>query len=87
MDLDAAVVINEPQLAKAVHKEADAGTGGADHLCESFLSDGRKKFRRFSGLTVIGHQKEEPRQTLFAGIEELIDKIFLSSDAASQEVR
>src|ERR1035437_3634132 len=29
---DAAVVFDEAELAKAIHEEADAGAGGADHL-------------------------------------------------------
>jgi hypothetical protein len=32
MDLDAAVVAHETELAKAVHKEADTGTCSADHI-------------------------------------------------------
>jgi len=36
MYLDAAVVFDEAELAKAVHKEADAGPGGADHLRQGF---------------------------------------------------
>src|ERR1035437_7251231 len=87
VNLDAAVVVNEPEFAKAVHEEADAGAGSADHLCKGLLSDGRNELCRFSGLTVFGHQKEEPRQALFAGIEVLIEKICLGSHAASQDVR
>ena len=31
MNLDAAVVVNEPEFAKAVHEEADAGAGLQNH--------------------------------------------------------
>ncbi len=27
----------KPMLAKAIHKQADAGAGGADHFSEGFL--------------------------------------------------
>jgi len=41
--LDAAVVVDEAEFAKAIHEEADAGPGGADHLCQSLLSDTRNQ--------------------------------------------
>jgi len=41
MNLDTAVVVNEPEFAKAVHEEADAGARSADHLCQGLLRDGR----------------------------------------------
>ena len=47
MDPDAAVVFDKAELAKAIHEEADAGPGGADHLCQSFLRDGRNQVFRF----------------------------------------
>ena len=34
---NATVVFNEAELAKAIHKEADAGPCGADHLCQRLL--------------------------------------------------
>jgi hypothetical protein len=33
----------------------------------------------------LGHQEENPRQTLFAGVEKLIDKIGLGSHAPDQQ--
>src|SRR5271166_2039782 len=79
MYLDSAVVTYKSQLAKAIHKEADAGPGGADHLRQCFLSDGWNKGFRFTRFAELGHQQQNPRQTLFTGIEELIDKIGLGS--------
>jgi hypothetical protein len=43
MDPDATVVFDKAELAKAIHEEADAGPGGADHLCKSLLSDRRNQ--------------------------------------------
>src|ERR1035441_7529870 len=83
VNLDAAVVVNESESAKAVHEEANARTGSADHLRQGLLGDGRNELCRFSRLAVIGHQKEEPCEALFAGVEELINKICLGSHAAS----
>jgi hypothetical protein len=36
---DATVIFNKAELAKAIHEEADAGPGGSDHFCQSFLRD------------------------------------------------
>ena len=59
VNLDAAVVVNESELAETVHEEADAGPRSADHLCQSLMRDGRNELRGFSRLTIVGHQKEE----------------------------
>src|SRR5580692_9584183 len=83
--LDTAVVAHETELAKAVHKEADTGTRGADHICQSFLSNGRDGSVRFTRLAEFRHQKKNPRQAFFAGVEELIDKICLGSHATSKQ--
>ena len=48
MNADATVVLNKTQLTKAVHEEADAGSGGADHFRQGFLGDLRnQRFRIF----------------------------------------
>ena len=41
VDLDMPVVADEAELAKFVHKEADAGSGSPDHLSQRFLRDVR----------------------------------------------
>ena len=46
MDLDAAVVFDEAELAKSIHEETDAGPCGADHLCQGFLRDPRNQALR-----------------------------------------
>ena len=40
---------------------------------------------RLTGLAEFRHQQENPRQTLFAGVEKLIDKIGLGAHAAGQQ--
>jgi hypothetical protein len=61
MDLDAAVVIDKTEFAKAIHKEADAGPGGANHLCQSLLSDRRNQVFWFIRLTKFGQEQENSR--------------------------
>jgi hypothetical protein len=85
MDADAAVVFDKAELAEAIHEEADAGAGGADHLCQSFLRDGRKQVIPFTRLTKLGQEQENSRQTPFAGVEKLSDKIGLGSHAPRQQ--
>jgi len=87
VDLDAAIVVNEPEPAKSIHEEADARAGGTDHLCQGLLSDGRNELCWFSRFAVFSHQKKESCQALLAGVEELIDEVGLGSYAASQKMR
>jgi hypothetical protein len=61
MDSDAAVVVNQSELAKAIHEGADAGTGRADHLCQSFLRDVKNEVLRFTRLTKFGQDQENSR--------------------------
>ena len=84
MHLNATVVADETELAKAIHKEADTRPGGPDHIRQRFLRDRRNEDFRFARLAEFRHQQEDPRQALFAGIEQLIDKIGLRPHAAGQ---
>src|ERR1051326_4171038 len=73
----AAGVVNEAQLPEAVHKEADARTSCPDHLGQSFLADlGNYSFRN-AFLAKMREQQQHAGQPLFAGVEKLVDKIFL----------
>ena len=85
VDADAAVVLDEAELAKAIHEEADAGAGGADHLRQSFLGDGRNEGFRLTRLAKFGHQEKDSCQALLAGVEELIDQIGLGAHAPAQQ--
>ena len=85
MNPDAAVIFNEAELAKAIHEEAHTRPGGANHFRQSFLRDLRDQRFCFSRLAKLRQQQEDPRQTLFAGVEKLIDKIGLGSHATRQE--
>ena len=85
MYLDAAVIAYKTQFAKAIHKEADPGPSGTDHICQRFLSNVRNIGFVSTWFPELGHQQEDPRKAFFAGIEELIDKIGLGSHAARQQ--
>ena len=85
VDADAAVVLDEAELAKAVHEEADAGAGGADHFGEGFLGDGGDEGFGFAGLAEFGHEEEGAGEAFFAGVEELVDEVGLGLHAAGEE--
>jgi hypothetical protein len=78
MDLDATVVFDKAELAKAIHEEADAGPSGADHLCQTLFRDLWNQPFKLGRFARLCHQQEYPRQTPFTGVKELIEKIGLS---------
>jgi hypothetical protein len=57
------------------------------YIRQSFLRDLRNQSFRLTRLAKLRHQKENSRQTLFAGIEQLIDKISLGSHTPGQQKR
>jgi hypothetical protein len=75
--LNASVVIDKAELARAIRKQADARPCGADHLRQRLLCNGRDKGLRISRLAMHRHQQESSCQALFAEVEELADKIGL----------
>ena len=82
-----AVVINETQLAEAIHKKAYTRSRGAYHLRQRLLRDLRYQDLRLARLAELRHQKEYSRQAFFTGIEQLIDKVRLNPHAARQQKR
>jgi hypothetical protein len=66
MDFQTAIVRDEPQRAKLVHKEADAGAGGTDDGNQGLLNDRRYNCFRLHLLPEVRQQEKCPRQTLLA---------------------
>jgi hypothetical protein len=83
--MDAAVVLDEAELAKAVHKEANAGSSAADRFGEGFLGDGGDQPLGRAGLAELGHEEEGACKALFAGVEQLVDKVGLCPYAVAQQ--
>ena len=82
----AAVVVDEAQLPKAIHEEADTRTRGSDHLGESLLTYLRNNRYRLRLLAEIGQQQEKPREAFLARIEELVNKVFFDTDVAGKQI-
>ena len=83
--LDAAVITDQAESAKAIHEEADARARGSDHLGQGFLRNGGDVGCPLAGLAELGHQQKNSRQTFFARVEELINQIGLGFHAAFQQ--
>src|ERR1700722_14092834 len=83
--LDATVIFDKTELAKAIHEETDPGSSGSDHFSQSFLRYLGDQSLRIARLAKLRHQEKNARQALFAGVEELVDKIGLRANAACQK--
>lgn len=66
MHADSAVVFNEAEFTKAIHEEADAGAGGADHFREGLLGNVGNQTVGFAGRTEFGHEEENSCEAFFA---------------------
>ena len=80
------VVVDKAELTESVHKETDPRAGCANHFCQSLLAQpGHDHFGQLF-LAKTRHQQKDPRQPLFAGIEKLIDQVFLVADISLQQI-
>src|ERR1700741_2988541 len=52
------VVLNKSELAEPVHEKTDSRTGGADHVCQSFLRNKRNQRLRLTRLAKFCHQQK-----------------------------
>ena len=85
MNFDMAVVIDETELSKSVHEEANARSGRADHLRQRFLADFRDDRLCFPFLAKIRQQQKKARQAFLTRIEQLIDKVRFHADGPRQQ--
>lgn len=69
MDLDFSIVADEPKPAEFIHEETNPRSGRADHFGKCFLTDLDPNRLRAGFLAEIREQKQQPRQTFFAGVE------------------
>ena len=75
-----AIIVNEAQLSEPVHEKTDPRPGCTDHLCEGLLTDLRDYRLGHPFLAETSKQEQKPSQSLFAGIEELVNQILFVSD-------
>src|SRR5580658_3878204 len=87
VDLQPAVVVNEPHLSESVHKKTDPRPRCSYHLSKSLLTDLGNYGLGYAFLTEMSKQEQNPSQSFFAGIEKLIDQIRLVADVPCQQIR
>jgi hypothetical protein len=87
VNLQAAVVVNEPELPKRIHEEVDTRARRPDHLGQDFLRHSRKRAVRRFGFPVSHQPQQRTSQPFLARVEQLVDQIFVDSDVPRQHVR
>src|ERR1700724_3483765 len=78
--LEVAVVLDEPQFLELIHEEVDARARGTDHLRQRLLRDLRRHLLRLVLFAMARQQQQGAGQSLFAGVEELVDQVLLGAD-------
>ncbi len=86
MQFVAKVVFDKPELLKSVHEKAHPRAGRADHLCQNLLTYSWDRHFGHPFFAELRHEQQNSRQSLFAGIEKLIDQIVLISDVSFHQV-
>jgi hypothetical protein len=87
VDFDAAVVVNEAQFSKFVHENTHTGPGRSDHLRKRLLADFGDYRLRLAVFAKVRQQQEQTSKTLFARIEQLIDKIRFDAEGPAKKMR
>ena len=82
VDVNLAIVTDEPQFAKLVHEKAYARAGCPDHLRQRFLTDFNIDGLRNAFLAEMGEKQQKSRKPPLAGIEQLIDQILFDATSA-----
>jgi hypothetical protein len=79
------IIVDEAMLPESVHKMADSRSGRADHLRQCVLIHFGDYSFRLAFLAEIRKKKQNPSQTLFTGVEKLVNKVrFISNVACDQ---
>src|SRR5437879_11202254 len=85
-DLQVAIVVDEAELPELVHEDVHTRAGRTDDLRQRFLTDLRRDRLWPARLAEIGQNEECSSQALFAGVEQLVDKILLDAAVAGQQM-
>jgi hypothetical protein len=75
-----------PNFPKPVHEKANPRAGRAYHLCQSLLADLGDDSLGHAFLPEMSKQVQNPGQSLFAGIEKLVNQIFFIADVPTQQI-
>src|SRR6202049_375371 len=84
--MEPSVVPNKAQFLEFVHEEIDASACGTNNFRQSLLRYFGNHFLRLVLLAILSEQQKSARQALFAGVEKLVDQVFLDPDVAFQHI-
>ena len=82
---NAVFILDQAKLAKTIHEKADAGSRGADDFRQGLLRDLGNQSMRITRLAEFRHEQKGSRQSLLAGVEELINEISLDAHTARHQ--
>jgi hypothetical protein len=85
--LAATIVVNEAQFPEPVHKKTHPRTSGSYHFRQGLLADLRNDGLRNPFLAKTSEHQKHTDQSLFAGIEQLVDQVLFITDIARQQMR
>jgi hypothetical protein len=87
VDAQFTVVFDKTQLSEPIHEEAEPRAGGANHLREGLLADLGNHCLWRPVFAELGEQQQGACQAFFAGVEKMINQIFLETNVTGQQVR
>ena len=80
----APAIVNEAQFPEPIHEETDPRPGCTHHLGQRLLTDLGDYRLGHAFLAEVSKQQQNPRESLFAGIEKLVDQVLFVSDVPPQ---
>src|SRR6266849_6079791 len=87
VDVDLAVVLDEPQFPEFVHEKIDPRPRCANHLRQHLLRYFGKHLLRLALRAIARQQEQRARQPLLARIEQLVDQVLFDSYVSRQHIR
>src|SRR5467141_5101136 len=87
VDVDLAVVLDEPEFPEFVHEKIDPRPRCPDHLRQRFLRHFGKHLLRLVLRAIARQQQQRARQPFLAPIEQLVDQVLFDSYVSRQHIR
>lgn len=86
MNYQLAVVFNESELPELIHEVINPRASRPDHVRKRFLTDRFQHWVCFVAFFVSSEQEKYPRQSLLAGMKNVVYKLVLHSPIPGQQV-
>jgi len=84
--LQPAVVFDEAHFSEFIHEEIDPRARCPDHFRQRLLRSFGKYLVGFILLAIVGEQQKGTCQSFLAGVENLVDQVFLDPYVAFQHI-